>query len=369
MSMNLQQLLGIVKRGWKVTIGMKRAADWTDEHPVYDGAMLANPLHSPEANLRLDSPDGQAITDDQFLALCQFLGGMDQRVPGDDPLGELVMAQLRGLGEDGLPLPQPLRYVAQDDGGSDIEDDQGTVLGHVDADASIAEQGDAVVAAVAVGAAAGLMSKPSKVLPAASAEMMDSALLASAELDELDAALQAMPPEKRPVPTIRPDDKRKAERAARTAQRQQQLLSNVYDALVGKGVVNEDDTLQATALSDLCIRNGQRFRYGSDKPGGTINRYMIVDGAEHLVAAGTLKTPFLSGNRGHYLPPVEVRRLRDQVEDQAALNKYIALAPNLEHYILNADAEVDRFAEVHPDGVEGPGEEGEHGRATARRLT
>jgi hypothetical protein len=344
--MTVEDLLGIVKGGWRVVINTKTSAD-PESGVRVESARIAD-ASRPAAFIDVTPVDG-VVDIDQIAKTLVFLNGGVARAEGrDDNAQRLVLAFLAHDQNRPLPLPRGMQYAPAPDGAT-ITDDRGTELGSIDRGASLAEAGEAVVGAIATRAAGGLISRSSTAPPASSEEMSASATIGGAQIDELLAGLQGMPAEQRPVPADPSADDIKRMKVARIAECQKQLLSDVKESIRTKGVFLKG-TLSADALASVCQNNEHTFLPTNGR-GGKITGYQILDSGGDVVASGRLKTPiFPPGSR--YLTQAAVQSLRDQINDQTFPNLIKGLPPDVTDDVHDADEEVDQFADDHPVGAD-----------------
>ena len=337
MGMPVEEFLAIVQEGWRVIIGTDGTTDPASGVWQLQRAQLADAATPATNNLEIVPVDGEVNPDQVFKALV-FLGKVSQRAGGDDnPQHRLVLAFLASDPSHPPPLADGMHYTPAPDGSRAITDNRGTPLATIASGASMADAGDAAVGAMATRAAGGLMSSPSKVLPASSGEMNASAVIAEAEIDAMVAALQAMPAERRPIPAGLSADEVKRSKASQTAERQRQLQSEITTRLVGKGVVPAP--LPADDLSALCQKYNQTFqRTESDGRAG----YVVTDSRGNFVAGGPFAT---SRWQGDYLAPAGVSRLLDQLGTANLLNAAAAVSasPDAIEALQKSQVEVEKY--------------------------
>jgi hypothetical protein len=335
MALPIQDFLGIVNRGWMVVIKTAGPQDAQTGDVQVESATVVDLLH-PDRSFTVAPVDGQVDAEQVFKALV-FLNGAAPMGERGDAQHRLVLSALASDPDKLPPLPEGLSYQKAAEGGVTIVDPNGDEFSSIARGASIAEAGDAAVGAMATRAAAGLMSSPAAVLPAAGAEMRVTADVADEEIDALVAGLGAMSADRRPMradPSAADIRRMKTDRAAA---RQRGLQSAVEDARATKGLFSKG-TLESSTLSDLCRARGFRFQYTwAGKEAG----YQITDADGALVAMGPLKSKF---NDERYLSREEAGNLVTTLGDGKRQALVDVMPPETLRELAESDRAVSEYA-------------------------
>ena len=321
--------LGIVKGGWLVQIGQR-----ADQLRIAETANVNNFVD-------IAVTDGSVQPAEVWKAV-KFLSNIAAK-PSSARETALLLEAMPFDAQRASALPQGLRYTQQPDGGVAIQDNRGAELGYIDKGSSRADAADSVVSGMASRAADGLISSTSKMLPASSAYMDETAAFSSAEIDDLLAEIKRMPDGQSPRGNASASEIAKM-KADQTAARQRQLYFDVNDALASKNVITER-LFAANELKAICDKNKLAFKFEADPRSQKITGFRIQDPNNNnaILAAGQLRTGM---GDGVYVPLRELRNLRDQLAQE------IGPEPQLLNDVENIDSEDIRWAQSVDEEVE-----------------
>lgn len=343
----VNEFVEIVKSGWHVVIGTRPNPDQIESMRIAESA-------NPNSYVDVAVSNG-AVDDSEVWKAAKFLQHVEVKRASDRRAQLWLSAVPFDAARPG-PIPEGLHWKSETDGSLTLTDDHGTELGRIEKGVSMAEKQDIVVDALANRAAEGLISSHSRILPASSSLMKETAAMTDADVDTAVGELSRMPAGDQLLGAdlFVKDDSSSSEidslKRGLAFLRLSDLEDGISDVLRNKGILPRKSVSTAD-VEKICEKNQFKFELAAPQdPTTNKNRvgYRIVDpnNDRELVAAGKLAVDLLT--KRPYFKDKHLRALRDQIGDKMRLRNAVEseISEDQLSELDAAEEEVNKFVEM-----------------------